>query len=131
MPNWTFWDYLSDQGKNYIEDWVEKTLSVSEQEEFSALLRNLRNMDRWKHEPFYKSISAGKTRGLGELRFDGDRKKLRVFGADEKGSINRYVLLIGCSHKQRVYDPPNAMETAARRKGFLESGIGKLRERKA
>ena len=56
MPNWTFWDYLSDQGKNYIEDWVEKNLSVSEQEEFSALLRNLRNMDRWKHEPFYKSI---------------------------------------------------------------------------
>ena len=131
MMIWTFFDYVSDQGKNYIEVWVAKDLSVSEQEKFSDLLAMLRKMAQWKKEPFYKALNVGKTRGLGELRFDGDRRKLRVLGTDKASGINQYVLLVGCSHKQKIYDPPNAFETAIKRKTMLETGTGAIYERKA
>ena len=129
MQYWKFFDYLSDQGKNYIEVWLNG-LAIQAQEDFYALLLILRKERQWKHEPYYKALNIGKASGLGEIRFKGDRKQLRVIGADGK-SPSSYVLFLGCSHKGKVYDPPSAFETAAKRKRNFETGIGSTNERKS
>ena len=130
MNHWTFFDYVSRDGKNYIELWLNKELSIKERTEFDELIETLRKMHQWKRHPLFKALSGKNFKGLGELRFDGDRKKLRVLGADRGGGGNNFVLLLGCTHKQNVYDPPSALETAAKRKTLLESGIGTIHERK-
>ena len=127
MQLWRFFDYVSETSRNYVDDWLGG-LSIQAQEDFFALLTILRKEQQWKHEPYYKALHLGKTRGIGELRFQGDRKQLRVMGSDGK-TAGSYVLFLGCSHKGKVYDPPSAFDTTVKRKKDFDLGKGRLRER--
>lgn len=51
--------------------------------------------------------------GLGELRGPSGKKQHRLAGCLKDGA---YFALIGCTYKQNVYDPPDALDTADRRK---------------
>jgi Phage derived protein Gp49-like (DUF891) len=119
-------DYISPQGRNVIADWYTGLLA-QEQSDFQALMRILAKTRQW-HRGAFKLLGR-QYRGLGELRFDSERKAHRVIGCFGP-ALGQFTMLIGCFHKQRVYTPANALDTALRRKRFLERGEGSVHERK-
>jgi hypothetical protein len=126
MDVWKFMDYISPQGRNVIADWYTGLLA-QEQSDFQALMRILAKTRQWHRGAF--KLLGGQYRGLGELRFDSERKAHRVIGCFGP-ALGQFTMLIGCFHKQRVYTPANALDTALRRKRFLERGEGSVHERK-
>lgn len=62
--------------------------------------------------------------GYLELRWTAERVEHRIFGYF-KGTFC-FVMLVGCTHKQRVYDPPSAFETMKDRRGKLDKGEASL-----
>jgi hypothetical protein len=126
MDVWHFMDYISPQGRNVITDWHAGLLR-QEQSDFLAVIRILAKMQPWRGRAF--KILTGKYQGMGEIRFTSERKEHRVIGFVWP-SPRQFTMLIGCFHKQRVYHPANAFDTALQRKKFLEQGKGSVRERK-
>jgi hypothetical protein len=61
--------------------------------------------------PDYRPSLKGYSK-LGELRWSSCRKQHRLIGFLKDGI---FVALIGCTHKQRIYDPVDSLETADRR----------------
>lgn len=58
---------------------------------------------------------------------DGRQQRvLGIFGLERKTAI----FLIGCSHKQKRYDPPECLDTAIRRAKEVRNGTANIRERK-
>jgi hypothetical protein len=126
MAIWQFMDYISPQGRNLIADWYARLLR-QEQSDFMVLIRILANTRQWPrgaYRPLGKQYS-----GLGELRFTSERKEHRVIGCFGPAA-GQFTMLVGCFHKQRVYTPANALDTAIQRRRFLERGEGSVRERK-
>jgi hypothetical protein len=119
-------DYISPQGRNVIADWYAG-LQTQEQSDFKALMRILAKTHQW-HGGAYKPLGK-QYLGLGELRFYSEKKAYRVIGYFGP-SRGQFTMLIGCFHKQRVYTPASALDTALRRKRFLERGEGSVHERK-
>jgi hypothetical protein len=70
--------------------------------------------------PDIDSLKGSKYKGLSELRWQSGRVQHRLIGYAEEATV--YVLLIGCTHKQRRYDPTDALDTAADRKKKIKSG---------
>ena len=121
MVIWTFFDYVSHVGNNQIDRWYEDLL-IQEQSDFDEFLKTLGKTEKWGNRD-YRPLHC-KCIGLGELCFASCKKQHRVIG--QFGPNHQYTLLIGCTHKQRVYDPPNAMDTALVRKKSLENRTGSL-----
>ena len=121
MSHWVFLDYVSPGGNNLVSKWSKKKLSVGEREDFETLLKVMAKQARWEARDF-KTISGFP--GLGEIRWkSSQRTPLRVAGT--KGpKEGQYILLIGFSHKERVYDPPDPFNTAKDRKKTLDNGTG-------
>lgn len=91
---------------------MDDTLSLDERTSLDTLLVILSKQKRWDW-PVFKPLSGYP--GLGEIRFYSEqRTPLRLLGMQDQPG--EYILLVGCSHKGRVYDPPNAMELAVKRK---------------
>jgi hypothetical protein len=55
--------------------------------------------------------------GLGELRWLSGDKQHRLIGFFMKGY---WYAVIGCTHKQQIYNPPDAIETGKKRKKQIE-----------
>jgi hypothetical protein len=93
---------------------------------FDDLLDILSKKAGWAY-PDFKRLGEG----LGEIRWKCDGKQHRVIGHSWKNP-NGYLLLIGCTHKQRIYDPPDAIRTAdKRRRGLQFESKGGIREHKS
>jgi phage-related protein len=127
MDSWKFMDYISPVGRNVIQDWYDRLL-MRERADFDAFIRILAKTAEWKY-PDFRWLQGKKYRGIGEIRFDSEKKAHRVVGYFSLTS-HQYVMLIGCFHKQRVYTPANALDTAVQRKKLLEQGRGGIHERK-
>jgi hypothetical protein len=113
-----FLDYLMPSRNNAIADWYCRQ-SVDCRVAFDDLLDILSKKANWS-EPEFKRLQAG----LGEIRWKVDDVQHRVIGCAWKNP-HGYLLLIGCTHKQRVYSPPDAIETADRRhRGIVFQGKG-------
>ncbi|MBI3799143.1 MAG: type II toxin-antitoxin system RelE/ParE family toxin [Deltaproteobacteria bacterium] len=125
---WRFRDYMSRSGRNPIGDWY-KGLSPQAKADFDRLLQILERTREWR-EPAFKRLQGKKYRGLGELRWLTERVQYRVIGCNGPGR-GEYTLLIGCTHKSQVYNPPNALDTAAQRMKSLQSGEGSTCEHKS
>lgn len=125
---WMFCDFSTATG-NPIKDWVTG-LSEDGENIFWSMLkinRRVQNPIHWTQLRYLKG--EAKKHRLWELRFKADGKAYRVigfFGQKRKTAI----LLIGCFHKQNVYDPPDAINTAIIRKRSLEQGEATAIERK-
>lgn len=109
--------YVSEAGRNKIADWY-CDLSAAEQADADAFIAMVRKLKEWKM-PDFKPLSAG----LSELRWKSENKQHRLIGYFKAGA---FVLLIGCTHKQQIYSPSDALETASKRKKNLEAGKGKV-----
>jgi hypothetical protein len=106
--------YVSPAGNNKIADWYWG-LSVQERADSDEFLKNMQKTSDWQM-PYYRPRLEG-YKGLGELRWPSENKQHRLVGFFRRGF---WYAVIGCTHKQRRYDPPDALETARRRKGQIE-----------
>jgi hypothetical protein len=120
---WHFFDYLLN-GRSDIED----RLSEGGKDLFDALLKQNRKTNLPIHWGGMKILQGEyKAEGLWEWRFFSDGCQQRVigmFGEKRKQAI----FLIGCYHKQKVYTPPNCLDTALLRAKAVRKGAP-VRER--
>ena len=99
--------------RNKIADWYND-LSAQERADADEFIKNMRKTRDWKM-PLHKPLRGG----LGELRWKSSNKQHRLIGFFMGYA---WYAVMGCTHKQQVYDPPNALETAKTRKGQIERG---------
>jgi len=125
---WEFWDYV--QGKsNEIEAWYQ-SLSEDGQFTFDSLLK----LNSKASTPLGWNSSKAmqgecKEHGIWEWRFfdDGVQQRLAgIFLTDRKNAA----FLIGFTHKQNVYDPAGALDTAVKRAKEVRNGTATLVKRK-
>jgi hypothetical protein len=99
-----------------ISEWYA-ALSRQERADTDEFIKDMRGSRDWKL-PYYRARLRG-TDGLGELRWRSEKKQHRLIGFLSR---DVFYALIGCIHKQQVYKPPDALETAEKRKKQVERG---------
>ena len=117
MNKWHLKDFVSHTGRNQIADWYE-LLSAQARSDFDALIDILEKKEDWSY-PEYKDLKR-KHKGVGEIRWKTEKTQHRVLGYSPSDHV--FVLLIGCTHKMNIYNPPEALDTALERKKKVESG---------
>ena len=128
---WTFLDYVNETGTNPVNSWYED-LSPSAQVQFDTLLKDACKVEDPRNWVCFKRFLQGKkykSEKIWELAFVADRRQHRILG--KFGTKRRQaILLCGCYHKQNVYEPAKALDTAYKRSKALSEGKGSLYERK-
>jgi hypothetical protein len=124
---WHFFDYLEGVN-NPIESWYQG-LSEAGQDMFDALLKLNQKAERPNDWNGCKMLQGEcKEEGIWEWTFFADgcqQRLLGIFGWNRKEAI----FLIGCYHKQKVYNPPKCLETAIRRAKEVRQRRAKVYER--
>jgi hypothetical protein len=125
MSVWRFLQYVSPQGRAAIDDW-RKSLPVGvPRANLDTFLKTMAKSREWA-PPDIDTLKGSRYLGLMELRWKSGRKPHRVLGY--QSAEGEYTMLVGCTHDGRKYDPPDAFETAVRRKKQIESGEAQARE---
>jgi hypothetical protein len=108
--------YVSLAGTNKISAWYEGLLpqECADADEF---IKNMRKTREWKM-PNYRPSLRGYER-LGELRWVSEKKQHRLIGYLQGGT---FYALVGCTHKQQIYDPSESLDTADKRRRQIERG---------
>ncbi len=122
MAHWEFRDFCSPLGRNQIAEWYNKQGS-DVQAEMDVFLQTMSVTQNWVW-PQWDSLH-GKQKGLYELRFKVRKVQYRLI-AFREGSV--CTLLIACTHKQDVYNPTNALDTAVTRRKQLANGEATTRD---
>ena len=129
---WRFFDYesLPPSKRNPIEDFYRKELSESARMLFDNILKDSGKTGDFRHWVAFKRFLKGEAKGerLFELEFSADKRAYRAICRQSDG--RRIVILALCYHKQKVYTPANAIESAVKRSRALREGKAGLRERK-
>lgn len=116
-------DYVSPAGTNQIKKWSKKILTIQELSDLETLLGVLAKTKQWGM-PDFRRLSGKNLAGLGEIRWKSAQgTPLRIIGTAGT-TAGQYVLLVGCSHKGTVYNPPEALNTAIQRKKDLLNKTG-------
>jgi hypothetical protein len=126
LVKWKLLQYVSPMGRAAIVDF-RKSLTVGDpRADLDTFLKNMAKTAIWEypHIDTLKGPYAGL--GLTELRWKSNRKPHRILGF--RSNDFEYTMLIGCTHDEKKYDPPDAMDTARRRKKELESGKASTNE---
>jgi len=71
----------------------------------------------WK-TPNYRSRLRG-LEGVGELRWQSEKKQHRLLGFFHAGA---WIALVGCTHKQQIYNPAEALDTAHKYMKEIKNG---------
>jgi len=129
---WTFLDFTYANGNNPIEEWYTSELSVESRFMFDDLLKNNSKIKDHLHWIGFRGYLSGKAskEKIWELGFKCDRRQYRLLGVFREGARKQAVLLIGCYHKNQVYTPANALNTAITRSKAFSEGKASYRERK-
>jgi hypothetical protein len=104
----------SPAGNNKIADWYSNLLA-QEQADTDEFIKDMRKTKDWSLPNYRPRLRRYPE--FGELRWVSENKQHRLIGCFMQGF---WCALIGCTHKQQRYDPPDALDTARRRKGQLE-----------
>ena len=123
MGVWKFKDFVSPAGVNQVQKWYDR-LSPTVQADVDELLETLKKKEKWDDSEFRARLKGKAGKGLSEIKWKSERTQYRLIGMFCPG--HEYIFLIGCTHKASIYDPPNAIETAAERKKDLANGEGSL-----
>lgn len=111
MALWRFMDYCSEAGNNLIEEWY-RDQSEDVQADFDLTLKNLSIAPDWRGMKEFKSLGV---EGMCEIRFTTKNVQYRPAGSFGPGD-HVFTIWIGCTKKQRIYNPPDAFEKALKRK---------------
>ena len=108
-------------GPTRIDKIAEWYVGLSSQGRADAdeLIKDMRRIPLrdWKMPQYRRKLQNGD--GLGELRWKSEKTQQRLLGFVMKGI---WYAVMGCTHKQQAYSPPDAIETAKRRKRQIERG---------
>ena len=139
MALWRFFDYITEDGQNLVEDWyIVQDPAV--QAQFDATLLILSAVDDWEDEDVeeFKPLTH-KHIGLGEVRFYLDafapgakkphRRRFRPVGIWPPAVDREFVLILGCEKSGRTFIPHDAFGVALSHKALLEQGRGTTNER--
>jgi hypothetical protein len=116
--------YVSPAGNNKIADWHVR-LSAQEKADADAFLQIMRKTADWQMPDYrrqlraIKGVKASQVRGLGEIRWPSGNKQHRLLGFFGDGV---WYAVHGCTHKQNIYDPADALATAVKRKNEIQKG---------
>jgi hypothetical protein len=125
MRTWRFLQYVSPQGRAAIDDW-RKALAVGPpRADLDVFLKTMAKLREWA-PPDIDTLKGSRYQGLLELRWKSGRKPHRILGY--QSADREYTMLVGCTHDGKKYDPPDAFETAVRRRKQIESGEAQARE---
>ena len=118
MVLWLLYQYVSPMDRKAIDDWRKRDLVIGgPRADLDTFLKNLVKKREWVY-PLIDSLKGERYRGLSELRWKSGRTPHRIFGY-QLGEFE-YLMLVGCTHNKRKYNPPDAMETAVRRRKEIE-----------
>ena len=106
--------YVSPAGNNKIRDWYDD-LATSEKTFVDEFLKNMRKSKDWSL-PDYRPKLVGYKK-LGELRWTMNNTQHRLIGFFADGV---WYALVGCTHKQKIYSPAEALETADKYKDQIK-----------
>jgi hypothetical protein len=126
---WTFYDWVDGDGSNPIEKWLAEQ-SDEVQMTFNSMLKEARKRRNHLEWLCFKRFIKGKKyeqERLWELKFHADRREFRLICRFD-GAM-RAIVFCGCYHKQSVYTPADALDTALRRAKALSQGRASRRER--
>ena len=128
MSCWTFFDYMLNPRRNAVLEW-KKQISKQAYADFEVLLSDLAVIEKWEETDGVKPLRGGRAKGKGllEIVFKTagiQHRMIGFFGPEQK----QFTLLIGCMHKQNIYQPPQAIETAIERKKKVENKEATLHE---
>jgi hypothetical protein len=106
-------ELVGPSGKGLVTSWLSSYPGA--RAKFRVRVKNLRLTPRtqWPVTQF-RSLGSG----LSEIKWKFEQKEFRAVGFDHEGF---FVMLIGCTHKQNVYDPHNCLTTARQRKREVEN----------
>lgn len=121
---WRFATYVAASGKREIQETIDRYDDYAMQA-FSRQVAHLAHAtkDKW-HEPFAKKLQGNGA--LYEIRYKANNSATRAlgfFGPTEK----TFTITLICNHKQNVYKPPDAIETARKRAKQVEDGSRETR----
>lgn len=125
IQKWRFWDYAITKGNNLFNEWYEDDLSDEGRYQLDALLKNCSKIERLEHWLGFKRFLVGKysDQRIWELKFRADKREYRILGVFHASERKQVVLLLGCYHKDKVYTPRSALDTAHKRaKRYKENG---------
>jgi putative component of toxin-antitoxin plasmid stabilization module len=122
MALWTYYCYDDGREEDIWHRWFRLRAERDDRlmDNHAAVLARLDQRQAWG-PPDVKPLS-GKLR---EIRLSGD-VEWRLLGGfgHERGS---FVIVLICNHKQRRYDPPDALKTAAKRLREIQRDPKKVR----
>jgi len=107
---------IRSSGLGVITTWLEKHRGA--RAKMRIRVQNMRKILRieWS-ENYFKAIRNGD--GLYEVRWQFQNKQFRAGGFDSGGY---FILVVGFTHKDHVYDPPDWLETGKRRMREVKRG---------
>ena len=117
---WNFKQFRSSSGRDSISDW-RRGLSPARRAILDVFLNRISKMQAWPTgicDPI-----RGYT-GYWELRWTAEKVEHRIFGCYEGPLL--FAMLIGCTHKGKVYDPPSAFQTMEDRRKKINRKDGTL-----
>jgi hypothetical protein len=120
IPIWSFEQFRSANDRDAVSDW-RRGLSPARRAIMDVFLNRIAKMQSW---PSGTCNPLTGYPGYWELRWTAEKVEHRIFGY--YAGPRKFVMLIGCTHKGKVYDPPSAFQTMQDRKGKLTRGEGTL-----
>ncbi len=138
MALWRFFDYVTEDDHNLIEEWYA-VQDPEVQAQFDATLFVLGATEDWEAEDVeeFKPLTRNHA-GLGEVVFHinalapgakkAHRRRFRPVGIWPPAVNREFVLILGCEKSRSTYMPHDAFGTALRHKALLEAGRGTIRE---
>ena len=119
---WRFSQYQAWTRRRAIDDW-RKSLSPARRAIFDTFLDRIAKMQNWPTgicDPIKNHV------GCWELRWAAEKVEHRILGY--YGGEKEFRMMVGCTHKGKIYDPPGAFEILDERKAKVEKGEGGLSE---
>ncbi|MGH9345481.1 MAG: hypothetical protein ACRD19_17175 [Terriglobia bacterium] len=118
MERWKLREYVSSSGRKTITGWRAKFPAGQPRPFMDRFLTDLVKKDKWQ-SPDVDGLAGSKYRGLSELRWTCG-KPYRILGYTISDHV--FLMLIGCTHNAKKYDPSDCLNTAVKRKNDIENG---------
>ena len=109
--------YCSPAGRNKIADWYNDLAADQAAADAFLIRMQRKEFSTWVDNDDYTPRMSPYE--FGELKWKAGQKQHRLFGFFSSGN---WYALMGCTHKQRVYDPADAKDTAKKRMKQIERG---------
>ena len=126
---WKYWD-CGTPTSNPIRNWHDR-LSLEAKDKLNALLKDNAKIENTRNWGGFKHMQGAlKEQKIWQLSISDSGGQVRLLGIT--GSKRKHaIFLIGCFHKEKVYTPPSALETAVTKAKAFKNGMVQLYDRQS